>query len=95
MHCHMKKKRYATTKHASSQKHMRYSRASVVFVFFFVLLCVIAVRLYVVQIATHEKYIQLAHKQHTMYTSFAHNVRVVSAFFSLVPNGGDGGDVVT
>ena len=33
-------------------------------------------------------------EQHTMCTSYSQNVRVVSAFLSLVPNGGDGGDVV-
>ena len=60
----MKKKRYNAK--VKSAKGSRYSRTSILFLFFFGLFCVIVIKLYYVQVFAYEKYADMAKRQHTV-----------------------------
>ncbi len=64
----MKNKKYTTTK-ANNDGGSRYSRTSILFLFFLGMLCVIILKLYFVQVFAHEKYTDLAFRQHTVEQS--------------------------
>lgn len=64
----MKNKKYTTTK-ANNDEGSRYSRTSILFLFFLGILCVIILKLYFVQVFAHEKYTDLAFRQHTVEQS--------------------------
>ncbi|PID52779.1 MAG: hypothetical protein CR972_00285 [Candidatus Moraniibacteriota bacterium] len=67
----MKNKRYATTKNTSLSEKMQYSRASIVFGFFFLFFVIIITKLYFVQVYLHEKYANMAFKQQTVEKSIS------------------------
>ncbi|MEA3322872.1 MAG: penicillin-binding protein 2, partial [Patescibacteria group bacterium] len=64
----MKNKKYTTAK-ANNDEGSRYSRTSILFLFFLGILCVIILKLYFVQVFAHEKYTDLAFRQHAVEQS--------------------------
>ncbi len=61
----MKNKKYTKTS-AKKMKTSKYSRTSVLFLVFLVMLLLIVIKLYFVQIASHEKYKDIAFRQHNV-----------------------------
>lgn len=65
----MKNKKYAKMSKSSKNSELRYSRASIVFCGLVFCMCVIIVKLYMMQVLAYDKYTDLAFNQHTIEKS--------------------------
>jgi cell division protein FtsI/penicillin-binding protein 2 len=67
----MKNKKYITIKNPSKNLRLSFSRSTIVFSFFMIAILIVLVKIYIIQVVAHEKYTDLASRQHTIEKNIA------------------------